>query len=124
MDDVHPFAKLLAEALFRRVSEQLFHGRIHVGGVTPLVDDLDRVTADLRDDAIALFALAQRLAVRIPGGLCDLLAQRLEFRDELRLALLGIVVQGGLTSGRPESPRPGAFQLYATHSYATDSSVH
>jgi hypothetical protein len=62
VDDVEPFPKLLAEAFFGRVAEQLFHGRVHVDGLTRFVDDLDRITADFGDDAIALFALAKRLA--------------------------------------------------------------
>jgi hypothetical protein len=67
VDDVHPIPELPAEAFLGRVAEQLSFGRIHVDGLARFVDDLDRVTADLGDDAIALFALAKRLARLLAG---------------------------------------------------------
>jgi hypothetical protein len=59
VDDVEPFPESPAEAFLGRVAEQLFHGRVHVDGLAGFVGDLDRVAADLGDDAIALFALAK-----------------------------------------------------------------
>jgi hypothetical protein len=75
VDDVHPIPELPAEAFLGRVAEQLFVGRVHVDGLTRFVDDLDRVAADLGDDAIALLALAKRLARLLAGRLPDLLAK-------------------------------------------------
>jgi preprotein translocase subunit Sec63 len=58
---------LLVEAFLGRVAKQLFHSGVHVDCVTRFVDDLDRVTADLGDDAIPLFAFAKRLARLLAG---------------------------------------------------------
>jgi hypothetical protein len=67
VDDVEPIPELPGETFLGRVAEQLFLGRVHEDDLTRFVDDLDRVTADLGDDAIALFALAKRLARLLSG---------------------------------------------------------
>jgi hypothetical protein len=61
VDDVEIFPDLPAEAFLGLVAEHLFHGRVHVDGLTRFVDDLDRITADLGDDAIEVFAMVKRL---------------------------------------------------------------
>jgi hypothetical protein len=67
VDDVEIILNLRAEAFLGLVAEYLFHGRVHIDGVTRFVDDLDRVSADLGDDAIPLFALVNRLARQLTG---------------------------------------------------------
>jgi hypothetical protein len=62
VDDVEITPHRLADAFLGLVAEHLFLGRVYVDDLTRFVDDLDRVTANLGDDSIALFALAERLA--------------------------------------------------------------
>ncbi len=106
---------MLTEAFLGLDAEHFFHGRVHEDDITCFVDDLDRVAADLGDDAIALFALAKRLARPLDVRLRELLLESVEFGDEFRPGLLGVIAQRMLLPPRrPADLRAGLFSPYTS----------